>query len=150
MAKRKKRRMRRAYMKRWSSSVVKVKERVTPGWAGQDGLNYAKRARNVDYVRERLFAMPNTVNLPRVETLKKIEEFTLKADPLHNICLESSPRKKLFLFFSPTQECFFVKREGMMLHRSIYYSTRKIAMQTWHGSRTNNKIIWVESHELTT
>jgi hypothetical protein len=143
MAKRSKR-MRRAYMKKWSAGMVNTGMGPTPGWAGGDGLNYAKRARAVDYQREKLWRLPNEVNTPRLETLKKIEEITQKADPLHNICLEAGAKHKLFLVFSANRQYFFVRREGSTITRSICYATRALAMEVWHNSRHHNKIIWVE------
>jgi hypothetical protein len=150
MGKRRKRKgMRRAYMKKWSAGIVNTGQGPTAGWAGSDGLNYAKRARAVDYQREKLWSIPGVVNEPRLETLKKIEEITNKADPLHNICLEAGARHKLFLVFSATRQYFFVRREGNEIKRSLCYSSREVAMQMWRNSRTINKIIWVESINTT-
>jgi len=149
----KQKRMRRAYLKTYSASIIHVGQSIDKSKIprGAEGVfDYRQRGNTYwEPFLERKFPSRGMISKERQLVLEQLAKATEDVDPKLNVVLERRGITKTIikLYFSPDYKvCFFMKEDyfDMVMLKSGYYGSKERAMWAYN----NGKINWLERIEF--
>lgn len=147
----KKKGMRRAYLKRFSSQLINGTQSIDK--ARLNDLNYHGRAQAMvdEKYLKNLFALlgyewrPEQPNEPRREVLALIQKMADNVPIENHIQLINNHHKQIVMFYRPGTYWLIEKNlELRIIRRSIRYTSRETLFDTYR----KNRVVWVEAKKV--